>query len=1313
MRMHGPRRFRSAAVVAAMATAGSVLALTAAPVSAQGRPDVSPAADAPLLGTDQLIVRTQGNRPPDVDALASDAGAAVDEAQVVRRMADGAWVVRVDERLDDADAEAVATEWEARADVVVAEPDRIRTIDRVPNDPSYGSQWHYRAPTSTVFGANLPPAWDVTTGSSSTVVAVLDTGRLDHADLAGQWVPGYDFVSDSRIGNDGNGRDSNPNDPGDWITSTENSSGFFAGCGVSNSSWHGTHVAGTVAAATNNGLGVAGVGWGTKVLPVRVLGKCGGYDSDIIDGLRWAAGLTVSGVPANANPAQVLNLSLGGSGACSTSWQSAINAVTAAGASVVVSAGNSNVNASNASPANCSGVITVAASGSTGSRAAYSNFGTTVEITAPGGDSSVGLGGVLSTLNTGTQGPVADSYAWYQGTSMAAPHVAGAAALIKAVRPSATPAQVLAFLQQNITPFPAGSTCTTSSCGTGLLNVSAAVRAAASVPSPIGPPTATAGGGFATVTWSPPSSDGGTPVTGYTVLPFLAGVAQPVRTFDASTTTRTIVGLTNGASYTFRVAATNAIGSSTPSPDSNAVTPRTVPSTPSAPSAVAGDGAATVTWTAPSNGGAPIQSYDVVASVGGVTQFASTFDASTTTRTISGLANGTTYTFQVAATNVAGTSLLSAASNPVTPERAPTAPAAPAAPTGAPGDASVQLSWAAPDDGGSPITGYVVTPFVGATALAPRTFSSTATTQLITGLTNGTTYTFTVAATNAVGTGSPSAASAPMTPQLPFTAPSAPAAPTGVPLDSAVRLSWAAPDDGGSPITGYVVTPFAGATALAPRVFTTNATTQTIAGLENSVLHTFRVVAINAAGPGPASAPSDQVWPHAGLPQLRVGEARVSEGGTTASVSVTLSKPANVEVKLTTSGGTATAGADYLPLSGVPVWFSVDGPLTKVVTVPILDDGQREAIESFNVTGTASSTLVALADRTGVVTILDDDGLPAQVHVHDVSSIAEGQTAVFRIAVRGTVEQEVIVPFATAAGSAAAESDFTPTSGQVTFSAGEVNPSRFVFVSVANDTAAEGPESFSLRITAKPGLTFVDTTGVATIAPSDGGTGTMSAAPRVRVFDARVTEAGVAAVVVQIDQSANASVVVSTKGATATSDVDFGAVSQTVTFVAGGPTTATVLIPVSEDALGELNETFSVALSKPVGAATADGTGVVTIIDDDGGPPLVRILDATVREGQPARFLIEVDGPVAAPFTIRLAVASGTATAGTDIGAASVAEIAVPAGAVGPRFTVSVPTILDGLTEAAAGETFSLQLTLPSGSPARIIDTAGLGILRD
>jgi subtilisin family serine protease len=395
-----------------------------------------------------------------------------------REMSGDAQVLGLPARMPLAEVQAIADSLSALPEVEYAEPDAIMVPMLIPDDPQYGSQWHYFAPGPGQYGINAPAAWDITTGSPSIVVADIDTGITNHAEFVGRTVAGYDFIDDSSVANDGNGRDNDPADPGDWITSAESSSGYFAGCAAHDSTWHGTHTAGTIGAASNNGQGVAGVNWNSKILPVRVLGKCGGYTSDIADGMRWAAGLTVSGVPNNANPAKVLNLSLGGAGACEATLQNAVSAIIAAGTTIVVSAGNSTADARGFQPANCDGVITVAATNRNGGITWYSNYGSYVEISAPGGETTgSSVNGVLSTLNTGIQGPGSDTYAYYQGTSMAAPHVTGVVSLLHSLKPTLTPAEVLAILQNTVTNFPGGSTCNTSICGSGIVNAGAAVAA--------------------------------------------------------------------------------------------------------------------------------------------------------------------------------------------------------------------------------------------------------------------------------------------------------------------------------------------------------------------------------------------------------------------------------------------------------------------------------------------------------------------------------------------------------------------------------------------------------------------------------------------------------------------------------------------------------------------------------------------------------------------------------------------------------------------------------------------------------------------
>ncbi len=423
------------------------------------------AVQAHPVASDAISTRTQT-----LQQLAAPWGAQV---KLVRQTGTGAHVFKLGRALSLSQLQDLATQIKADdANVEYVEPDRKMYPMATPTDPSYSVQWDL---FETTGGIRAPAAWDRATGTG-VVVAVIDTGYRPHADLSGQFatasgsstVAGYDFIADTAVSVDGNGRDADALDPGDYYAANECGSGVPG----SSSSWHGTHVAGTIAAKANNGIGIAGIAYNAKILPVRALGKCGGYTSDIADGITWSSGGSVSGVPANANPAKVLNLSLGGSGACDTTTQTAINGARSRGASVIVAAGNSAANAANYSPASCAGVVTVAATNRSGGRASYSNYGSIVALAAPGGDSGSG-NGIYSTLNAGSTTPGADSYAYYSGTSMATPHVAAVAALMYSVKPTATPDQITAALKSSARAFPASC----SQCGTGILNADAALTA--------------------------------------------------------------------------------------------------------------------------------------------------------------------------------------------------------------------------------------------------------------------------------------------------------------------------------------------------------------------------------------------------------------------------------------------------------------------------------------------------------------------------------------------------------------------------------------------------------------------------------------------------------------------------------------------------------------------------------------------------------------------------------------------------------------------------------------------------------------------
>lgn len=505
------------------------------------------------------------------------------------------------------DATTLARQLSADPDVAYAVPNGRKRLVAAPNDPLYAAtaagvrangpdsgQWYLRAPDSSnslnslKSAINIEGAWTRTTGGGNVVVAVLDTGvRFDHPDLTRRLLRGYDFVSDSDVGNDGDGRDADPTDPGDWTTAAENSTagGKFYKCDPqgtgaavgSASSWHGTTTASLVGAATNTSpaTGMAGAAPGARILPVRVLGKCFGSDADILAAMRWSAGLAVPGVAANPTPAKVINMSLGGDGVCGAAYQAAVDDITAQGVTIVAAAGNT-AGGPVGEPANCRGVIGVLALRHAGTKVGFSDLGPEITISAPGGNcvnittGSPCLFPILAATNTGAQGPAAsawsDSFNITLGTSFSSPLVAGVVALMVSRQASLTAAQVRTTLQSTARPFPTtgaatpGETvpqcrapasgveqlqcyCNTTLCGAGMLDAAAAVAAVSTAP-------------FVSIT-----SDPAAPVAGEAVAFSITGL-QTQATGAASYTWTLVDG--GGAASGFSTAANADTASITP-----------------------------------------------------------------------------------------------------------------------------------------------------------------------------------------------------------------------------------------------------------------------------------------------------------------------------------------------------------------------------------------------------------------------------------------------------------------------------------------------------------------------------------------------------------------------------------------------------------------------------------------------------------------------------------------------------------------------------------------------------------------------------
>jgi serine protease len=446
-----------------------------------------------------------------------------------RQIFDRMHVIQVEPAAADDPVASTIERLQADAEVEYAVPDERRYIHAVPNDPLYptGGQWYEQADPTTPAAVNAQGAWDLTTGDPNLVIADLDTGvRFDHPDLlavanSGRLLPGYDFITDATVANDGSGRDADPSDTGDWINSTDTGTSQFKTCEVQISSWHGTRTAGILGALTDNSRGVAGMTWQAKILPVRVLGKCGGFDSDIIAGMLWAAGLPVAGVPTNTNPARIINMSLGSTTACPQSYSDAITQLTAIGVLVVVSAGNEGGTVD--SPGNCAGVVTVAGIRHAGTKVGFSSLGPEVVVSAPAGNCINTTSGpcvysIQTTTNSGTTTPVANDDAYTGGTittndqpkgpnlgtSFSAPIVSGIAGLMVAVNSNLNTCQLISRLKEGSQPFPQTSVgeatqppvchvpanssdvqaleciCTLDgkTCGAGMANALSSVRAA-------------------------------------------------------------------------------------------------------------------------------------------------------------------------------------------------------------------------------------------------------------------------------------------------------------------------------------------------------------------------------------------------------------------------------------------------------------------------------------------------------------------------------------------------------------------------------------------------------------------------------------------------------------------------------------------------------------------------------------------------------------------------------------------------------------------------------------------------------------------
>ena len=635
-----------------------VLAMGVLVVGSPGRPSEAAAASAsPEARRDVLGMIVQKASPRvsarSLAATVDRAGGDVAEGAADVRLGATIDVIDFAEPVTAAEAAPIARALEARSDVLAAEPNvRVYPAESpvIPNDPLFGQQWDmWDGGGASDYGTRAALLWDVTRGAPEVVVGVVDTGSTVHPDLAGTTVPGFDFISDAAAARDGNQWDPDPSDQGDWCPSDG-----------TRSTWHGTHVAGTINAIQGNSIGVTGLAPAVKVQHLRVLGECGGSGVDILAAVLWGAGgdlrpwfgTTPGANPGiNPTPASVLNLSLGGESTCGSIAQQIFTEVRALGSTVVVAAGNESTTVAASWPANCQGVLSVASSTRTGALSSFSNYGTfpgQLTMSAPGG-------GIWSTYNTGSTVPVTPNYASVNGTSMATPHVSAGAAILNGfgIR---QPAAVESALKSAVLPFPAGSGCDLVRCGAGLLDVSK-LRAFAPGGDP-GAPTsvvAKAGDTRATISWTPPTETGGSDLVSATAVASPGGASC-----TTASTSCEITGLANGTAYTVSVTVTNAAGRTGPA----GVSAPSTPSAASVPGKVSGFSKGrfagtspnlrvTVSWRAPADdGGSPIIRYRVRYGTGD--RWTSWTGSTSPSYRLKGLRAGKKYTVQVRAVNAVG-----------------------------------------------------------------------------------------------------------------------------------------------------------------------------------------------------------------------------------------------------------------------------------------------------------------------------------------------------------------------------------------------------------------------------------------------------------------------------------------------------------------------------------------------------------------------------------------------------------------------------------------------------------------------------------
>jgi serine protease len=1176
-----------------------------------------------------------------------------------RRLAVGADLMITDRKLDSRAAQAFMHKLRQDPRVQYVQVDRRLHKLMTPNDSLYAAdQWDLSDNTA---GIRAPLAWNVATGSG-VVVAVIDTGITDHLDLGTNILPGYDFIAEDDVGvfktaNDGDGRDPDAHDPGDWVVADECGTGSRA----EDSSWHGTHVSGTIAALTNNAKGVAGIAFNAKVQPVRVLGKCGGYTSDIADAIIWASGGSVPGIPANPTPAEVINMSLGGPGSCDALTQEAVNIAVANGTTVVVAAGNDSKDAAGFTPASCDNLVAVAATTKTGGKAGYSNTGDKVDLGAPGGNTQ---NPIWSTLNAGTTNPGPASVEFYQhytGTSMASPHVAGVVALMqsKAVN---TPAMVETILKGSARPFPASCV----GCGAGLLTAPDALNLTTTP--------------FLYINDLPSVIEGdfGTKVVNFKVR-LTAAQAGPV-TFNIATADDTA---TAGSDYV----AVNVTGATIPA------------------------GQMEYSFAVTVNGDATIESAEtfkvIVSNVTGIT------GAGLTARETLINDDGPILDNGVPVTGLAASIGTISLYKMVVPANATNLTFTTAG-TSDTEDVDIYARYGVPPStgvfdevSGGPDTNeqiVVQNPQAGTWYLLVNAYTTYANVTLTGSYTDGGAGTPSLSVNDASVTEGNSG-----TKLMTFTATlSATSA-------SPVNFNYTTIDGtalGGEDFVSQVSIPQTIAAGQLSKTFTVTINGDTkVESNETFGVNLSQVTGATVAdGSGTGTITNDD---SNAVPSLSINNASVTEGNSgtkllTFTASLSQASANVVTFNAATQSGTATVGSDFVGFT--PTGFNIPaGQLSTLVSVTINGDTTIEPNETFNV-NLSSVAGATLLDGQGVGTITNDDTSTPTLRINDVA-VAEGNSGTKVLTFTATLSQvsDTIVTFnaATQSDTAAVGSDFVgfaPTGFNIP--AGQLTTP--VSVTINGDTTIEPNETLKVNLSSVVGATLLDGQGIGTITNDDTSTPTLS------INDATLVEGNsggtrVMAFTVSLSQAAATTVTfnAATQSGTATVGSDFVGFGPTAFSIPAGQLAKAVLVTINSDTVIEPTETFKVNLSSVNGATLVDGQGIGTITNDDFSG--LRINDVSISEGNAGTkvltFTASLSQALGNAVTFNAATQSGTAAVGSDFVGFPATGFNIPAG----QLTTSVNVTINGDTTTEANETFNVNLSSVVGTT--LLDGQGVGTI--